>query len=140
MLNKLKQYRGALRAGAIATAALALVITLSMALSSDAYADGPNKRVTSKPTPAAKKSPARSSPFVKKPAITGVININTASAATLQKLPGIGPSKAKRIVAYRTRRGPFRRVRDLRRVKGIGRKSLAKMSKHLTVKGASTAR
>ncbi len=48
------------------------------------------------------------------------ININTASAETLETLPHIGPTLAQRIVAYRTQHGPFQSVDDLLAVKGIG--------------------
>lgn len=48
------------------------------------------------------------------------IDINKATADDLQKLPGIGPSLAKQIVAYREKNGPFRRVEDLMVIKGIG--------------------
>ncbi len=48
------------------------------------------------------------------------VNINTAAAADLETLPGIGPVLAGRIVAYRTRHGPFRRPEDLLQVPGIG--------------------
>ena len=48
------------------------------------------------------------------------IDINKATAHDLQKLPGIGPSLAKQIVAYREKHGPFRRVEDLMAIKGIG--------------------
>lgn len=55
---------------------------------------------------------------VKPPA--AAIDINKATASDLQKLPGIGPSLAKQIVAYRNKHGPFRRVEDLMAIKGIG--------------------
>lgn len=48
------------------------------------------------------------------------ININTADAETLQRLPGIGEVLAKRIVAYRTEHGPFSSIQDLELVDGIG--------------------
>lgn len=48
------------------------------------------------------------------------IDINTASAAQLQLLPGIGPSRAAAIVEDRVSKGPFRTVEDLARVSGIG--------------------
>ena len=48
------------------------------------------------------------------------ININTADAETLQKLPGIGDVLAARIIDYRTENGPFSSVRDLQNVDGIG--------------------
>ncbi len=48
------------------------------------------------------------------------ININTASAETLETLPHIGPTLAQRIVAYRAQHGPFQSIDDLVAVKGIG--------------------
>lgn len=50
----------------------------------------------------------------------GRINVNTATAAQLDALPGIGAVLAQRIVEHRTRNGPFRQVRDLLDVPGIG--------------------
>ena len=47
------------------------------------------------------------------------LNINTASVAELEKLPGIGPGIAERIVAYRKEHGPFRRAEHLMMVRGI---------------------
>lgn len=57
----------------------------------------------------------------------GLININTASAAELQTLSGIGPSMAQSIIDDRTKNGPFASVDDLMRVSGIGEKKLAKI-------------
>ncbi|MAY81492.1 MAG: competence protein ComEA [Deltaproteobacteria bacterium] len=48
------------------------------------------------------------------------VNINKADAASLQVIPGIGPSKAKAIVDDRTANGPFNDCADLQRVRGIG--------------------
>jgi len=48
------------------------------------------------------------------------VNPNTADAAGLSALPGIGPSLAARILADRRARGPYRRPEDLLRVRGIG--------------------
>lgn len=55
------------------------------------------------------------------------LNINTASAAELDALPGIGPAKAKAIVAYRSKHGPFTTPADLVQVKGIGPKITARL-------------
>ena len=52
------------------------------------------------------------------------ININTATQAQLEALPGIGSAYAARIIAYREENGPFRTVGDLSRVEGIGEKRL----------------
>ena len=66
-----------------------------------------------------------------------VVNINTATAQQLAYLPGVGASKAQRIIAYRMKR-PFKRVTQLVRVRGIGRKSLRKWRRYLTVSGPTT--
>jgi competence protein ComEA len=68
----------------------------------------------------------------------GVVNINTASEDELTRLPGVGPSKATAIVAFRTRHGKFARIDDLGRVKGFGRKSLLRLKPNLTVEGPTT--
>lgn len=51
-----------------------------------------------------------------------VVNINTATAAQLETLPGIGEVKAQAIIAYRETYGPFRSVNELTLVKALGRK------------------
>lgn len=57
----------------------------------------------------------------------GYININTASAEELQKLPGIGPSMAERILAFRKENHGFQSPEDLMSVSGIGEKKFARM-------------
>jgi competence protein ComEA len=63
----------------------------------------------------------------------GKININTAGAAELDKLPGVGPALAERIIQYRTENGPFSQPEDLQNVSGIGPKTYEKMSAQVTV-------
>lgn len=63
----------------------------------------------------------------------GLIDINTASAAELEAIPGIGPVLAGRIIEYRTSYGNFESVDDLVNVSGIGEKTLEKMRPHVTV-------
>lgn len=67
------------------------------------------------------------------PSSSGLININTASAAQLQTLPGIGEVLSQRIVEYRTANGPFPSVYALTNVKGIGEKRLAAILDLITV-------
>ncbi|MFZ2269383.1 MAG: helix-hairpin-helix domain-containing protein [Azonexus sp.] len=67
------------------------------------------------------------------------VNINTATQEELDAVKGIGPGKAKAIIDYRSKNGPFKSVDDLKGVKGFGEKSLAKLKGELTVAGASTA-
>lgn len=55
------------------------------------------------------------------------VNVNSATVAELEALPGIGRKTADAIVAYRTEKGKFKSVQDLLKVKGIGPKSLDKI-------------
>ena len=64
---------------------------------------------------------------------SGLVNINTASAAELQTLSGIGPSMAQSIIDERTQNGAFASVDDLMRVSGIGEKKLAKIKNCICV-------
>lgn len=50
------------------------------------------------------------------------ININTASQAELESLPGIGPKMAEQIVRFRTQNGNFKKIEEIMKVKGIGEK------------------
>lgn len=60
-------------------------------------------------------------------AFAGQVNINTADAETIAaELNGVGLTKAKAIVEYRTKHGPFRSVDDLSLVKGIGERTVDK--------------
>ena len=61
------------------------------------------------------------------------INLNTATIAQLETLPGIGPNTAKSIVDFRNRSGPFRRVEDLLAIKGISKSQLEKLRPYVTV-------
>lgn len=56
-----------------------------------------------------------------------LVNINTANAAELQTLSGVGPSMAQSIIDERTQNGPFTSIDDLMRVSGIGEKKFAKI-------------
>ncbi|MEC0183223.1 ComEA family DNA-binding protein [Paenibacillus peoriae] len=61
------------------------------------------------------------------------VNINTATAAELMELPGVGAKKAEAILDYRNQHGLFQRVNDLDHVKGIGAKMLAKMKPYVSL-------
>ena len=67
------------------------------------------------------------------PAATGKININTADAAALDALPGIGPSYAQKIVEYRQAHGPFTSIDQLTDVTGIGPATLAKFRDQIEI-------
>jgi competence protein ComEA len=64
---------------------------------------------------------------------SGLVNLNSASQAELEKLSGIGPSLAQAIIAERERRGGFRSVNELRDVRGIGEKRFADLKDKVTV-------
>jgi len=63
----------------------------------------------------------------------GKVILNLASEDDLRKLPGIGEKKAKAIVELRSKLGKFKRAEDLLRVKGIGRRKLARIREHLLI-------
>jgi competence protein ComEA len=61
------------------------------------------------------------------------INLNVATAADLEKLPGVGPAMANRILEYRQKSGGFKKIEDLMNVTGIGEKNFLKLKAQLTV-------
>jgi competence protein ComEA len=68
----------------------------------------------------------------------GTVNLNTATIEELIRLPGIGPTKAAAIAAFRQKHGAFGRIDDLDRVKGFGRKTLARIRPNLSLNGPTT--
>ncbi len=80
--------------------------------------------------PAAKKSSHKQ--------LTGKLNLNTANEEALQLLPTVGPAKAERIIAWRAKNGGFKRIADLRRVKGFGYKTFKRLEPFLDIKGDTT--
>ena len=87
--------------------------------------------------------PAMAEPAaVEKPAagavMQGTVNINTADAAELTLLPGIGPKTAVSIVDYRSSIGSFASIDELEKVKGIGSKTLEKLRPYMSLKGETT--
>lgn len=71
-----------------------------------------------------------------RPAHRGVarqVDLNQATASDLQALPGIGPKLAQRVIDHRTARGPFGKIEDLQRVKGIGRRKFDRLRPHVLV-------
>lgn len=69
----------------------------------------------------------------------GRVDINTATAAELESLPGVGPAKAQAIVAHREV-APFKNTDELVEVKGIGEKLYAQLKDRVTVSGGSAVR
>jgi competence protein ComEA len=63
-----------------------------------------------------------------------LVNINTAGQAELERLPGIGPSLAKKIMEFRSKNGNFKTPADLVAVQGIGEKKFEQIKNMITVK------
>lgn len=61
------------------------------------------------------------------------LNLNTATQADLEKLPGVGPAMAKQILDYRQKNNGFKKVEELMNIKGIGEKSFLKLKPLVTV-------
>lgn len=71
-------------------------------------------------------------------AASGVVNINTADASQLAKLPRVGTKAAQRIIDYRTEHGPFQKSSDLMQVKGFGDKRFEQLRPYIVVEGKTT--
>ena len=92
-------------------------------LDAEAYQHGTSQRTGSK---AASEPPP--------PDALHRLDVNSATALQLERLPGIGPVLAKRIIDYRKRYGPFRHIDDLDKVKGIGPAKLAKLRDYVYIR------
>lgn len=78
--------------------------------------------------------PSRSRPPVLPPAaFTGPIPLNLSTQEELERLPGIGPKLAERIVRDRALGGPYARLEDLQRVKGVGPKLIERIRPYVRV-------
>ena len=81
----------------------------------------------------AQTSTQSSPPAQSQPTAAAQVNLNTATAAELAKLPGIGPAVAARIVEYRQKNGGFKKAEELMNVRGIGEKMFLKLKPLVTV-------
>lgn len=63
----------------------------------------------------------------------GKVNINTATSEELQRIPGVGPVMAEKIIAYRNEVGGFKAIEELKNVSGIGEKTFEKMAESVTI-------
>ncbi len=88
---------------------------------------------TASAAPQAKKTGAAATASAAAP-----VNLNTATQAQLETLPGVGAASAKRILEYRQKNGSFKKIEELMNVKGIGEKSFLKLKPLITV-GAEKA-
>ena len=83
--------------------------------------------VAGRPPPAAPAAPRADAPLAAALILGGRLDLNRATVADLAALPGIGPSRARRIADYRARHGPFHTVDDLDAVPGVGPKTLDRL-------------
>ena len=84
------------------------------------------------PSPAPKQSSAPKAPAKIKPG-EPKININTASQAQLERLPGVGEATAKKIIEYRAQSGGFANISDIKKVSGIGAKKYEAMKDFIEI-------
>ena len=99
-----------------------LRLLASLALASAVFAAQPAAQNAQKPAaPRAEAAPAV------------VVNLNTATVAELEKLPGIGQKVAARIAEYRQKNGAFKKIEELMNVQGIGEKSFLQLRSRITV-------
>lgn len=64
---------------------------------------------------------------------TAPVNLNTASLAQLEALPGVGLKTAERIVEYRQKNGGFKKIEEVMNVRGVGERGFLKLKPLLTV-------
>jgi comEA protein len=69
---------------------------------------------------------------------TGPVNLNSATAAQIASLPGIGPTTADLVVQYREKNGPFKKIEEIMNVRGVGEKSFLRIKDRLTVTDAKS--
>jgi competence protein ComEA len=136
LISKLPRRLASLAAVALLVAAMGGTWTRSAA------AAPPPAAAATRPTaPPARPGDEPDEPAAKKSShkqISGKLNLNTANEDQLQLLPTVGPAKAERIIAWRTKNGGFKRIADLRRVKGFGYKTFKKLEPFLDIKGDTT--
>ena len=125
-----------LKKAAMVVALCALVATSTATWLTEPQASAAPAATAASPETAAPEAKPKKSKG--KQQLTGKLNLNTATEEELQLLPGVGPSKAERIVAWRKKNGGFKRVADLRKVKGFGYKTLKKLEPFLDIKGDTT--
>jgi competence protein ComEA len=107
--------------------AAALTAAMVIGGSMMARADAADAGQTTKPAP----TPAATA--------TAPLDLNAATLADLQKLPGIGPALAARIVEYRQKSGGFKKIEELMNIQGIGEQSFLKLKALVAIAPAKTA-
>ena len=113
---------------------VAVVLVIPVVIVAPAWAQ------TAKPrTPVAAQARIPASPTIKPAAPVTFVNLNTATLVELEALPGVGAKTAARIMDYRQKKGPFKKIEELMNVQGIGEKSFLKLKPRITVAGNAPA-
>ena len=107
-------------------ASLAAAAPAAIAQAQKAPAAAKNVDASKAPARPARASQARAT-------ASAPVNLNSATLPQLQTLPGVGASAAQRILDYRQKFGPFKKIEELMNVKGIGEKSFLKLKPLITV-------
>jgi competence ComEA-like helix-hairpin-helix protein len=97
------------------------------------FGDLPPVAAADAPSGGAAPNATTAAPTAAAPSSGAKININTATAAQLEELNGVGPSTAQKIVDYRKEHGPFKTVDELDNVSGIGPATIAKFRDQVTL-------
>src|SRR5688572_21428176 len=135
-ISKLARHLAPLAAVAMLVAAMGG----SWARSAHAAPSLATQQAVTKPSAASPRGDADEPPAKKtgQQQLVGKLNLNAANEEQLQLLPTVGPAKAERIIAWRSKNGGFKRVADLRRVKGFGYKTFKRLEPYLDIRGDTT--